>query len=304
MPDRVIGREPELAAAGEFIAQLERGPAVLVYAGEPGIGKTAVWQEAGERARASSLLLLSARPVEAEAGLAFSGLADLLESVVNESWQALPEPQRRALAVALLKEAPGPGRLDQRAVAAATRTVLQTLAGKGPVVARLDNLTFSAQPIGEHFTARLAITRYRMRHGRPQPVGCGVVRRLSVEDWAGIRRLHFVEGLGIKTIAKRLGVARNTGRSPGGVAARAARPPPIRATLRRSWRDEHRRRRVLGSKCLGPLVEPGLRLGVSAAKDSVRPPRCETVVLAPSSVAEIESSRRAARSSCRRLRVR
>ncbi len=33
---------------------------------------------------------------------------------------------------------------------------------------------------------------------------------LSVEDWAEIRRLHFAEELGIKTIAKRLGVARNT----------------------------------------------------------------------------------------------
>ena len=31
-----------------------------------------------------------------------------------------------------------------------------------------------------------------------------------MEDWAEIRRLHRAEGLGIKTIARRLGVARNT----------------------------------------------------------------------------------------------
>jgi hypothetical protein len=31
-----------------------------------------------------------------------------------------------------------------------------------------------------------------------------------VEDWAEIRRLHRAEGLGIKTIARTLGVSRNT----------------------------------------------------------------------------------------------
>ncbi len=33
---------------------------------------------------------------------------------------------------------------------------------------------------------------------------------LDVKDWAEIRRLYRAEGLGIKTIARRLGVARNT----------------------------------------------------------------------------------------------
>ncbi len=36
---------------------------------------------------------------------------------------------------------------------------------------------------------------------------------MSVEDWAEIRRLHRAEGLGIKTIARQLGVSRNTVRS-------------------------------------------------------------------------------------------
>ncbi|MCA1694780.1 MAG: IS21 family transposase [Actinobacteria bacterium] len=36
---------------------------------------------------------------------------------------------------------------------------------------------------------------------------------LSVEDWAEIRRLHRAEGLGIKTIARTLGVSRNTVRA-------------------------------------------------------------------------------------------
>jgi len=36
---------------------------------------------------------------------------------------------------------------------------------------------------------------------------------INVEEWAEIRRLHRAEGMGIKAIARRLGVARNTVRS-------------------------------------------------------------------------------------------
>ena len=35
-------------------------------------------------------------------------------------------------------------------------------------------------------------------------------RVTSVEDWVEIRRLHHAEGMGIKAIARRLPVARNT----------------------------------------------------------------------------------------------
>lgn len=44
---------------------------------------------------------------------------------------------------------------------------------------------------------------------------------LDVEDWAEIRRLHLAEGLSIKEVARRVGVARNTVRS----AVRSDAPP-------------------------------------------------------------------------------
>jgi hypothetical protein len=46
-------------------------------------------------------------------------------------------------------------------------------------------------------------------------------RLIDVEDWAEIRRLHKAENLGVKTIARRLGVARNTVRA----ALRSDVPP-------------------------------------------------------------------------------
>jgi transposase len=44
---------------------------------------------------------------------------------------------------------------------------------------------------------------------------------INVDDWAEIRRLYFSEGLGIKTISRQLGVARNTVRT----AVRGSDPP-------------------------------------------------------------------------------
>ena len=69
---------------------------------------------------------------------------------------------------------------------------------------------------------------------------------LSVEDWAEIRRLHFAEGLGIKTIAKRLGVARNTVR----IAVRSGHPPAYRRPRRPSAVDPFEERiRALLKDC-------------------------------------------------------
>src|SRR5258708_22266319 len=132
MFDEVVGRARELEAVSAFLEAMAGGPAGLIFAGAPGIGKTTLWMEALARARERSLMVLSARPVAAEGRLAFAALADLLEPVAGGVLAGLPEPQRRALAVALLREDPGGRRLDQRAVGAATISVLTALAGTAP----------------------------------------------------------------------------------------------------------------------------------------------------------------------------
>jgi MoxR-like ATPase len=48
----VAGRAAELAAVDELLDALVAGPAALVLEGEPGIGKTTLWQAAVEQARA------------------------------------------------------------------------------------------------------------------------------------------------------------------------------------------------------------------------------------------------------------
>jgi DNA-binding CsgD family transcriptional regulator len=137
---RAVGRDGELVAAAGFLDGLAVGPAALVFVGEPGIGKTTLWRTTVELERSRGCHVLTAQPAEAEALLAFGVLADLVEPVFESVVPQLPEPQRHGLAVALLREAPGPDPLDPRAVSTAMLSVLRLLAAKGPVLVAIDDL--------------------------------------------------------------------------------------------------------------------------------------------------------------------
>jgi DNA-binding CsgD family transcriptional regulator/TolA-binding protein len=179
MFDEVVGRDRELEAVSAFLEAMARGPAGLIFAGEPGIGKTTLWLEALARARERSLTVLSARPVAAEARLAFAALADLLEPVADDVLARLPEPQRRALAVALLREDPGGRRLDQRAVGAATISLVTALARTAPVVVAIDDLHWLDRP-----SARVLAFAVR-RLGR-LPVGLLACERIGAGPNPGL----------------------------------------------------------------------------------------------------------------------
>lgn len=133
----IVGRERELEALRTFLSGAD-GASILVFHGEAGSGKTTLWLAGAELAEAEDWLVLRSRPVEAEATLALAGIADLLEDVLDTVLPALPEPQRQALAAALLLE-PGeaPG---ERAVAAAFLTALRVLGERGPVLVAVDDV--------------------------------------------------------------------------------------------------------------------------------------------------------------------
>ena len=136
----IVGREAELASLDAFIDEAQGGPAALVLEGEPGIGKSTLWQAGVEHARARGLRVLSSRPAEAERGLAHVALGDLFDVVLEEVLPELPAPRRRALEVALLVEEASSEPVDERAVAVAVRSVLQLLSERGPILIAIDDV--------------------------------------------------------------------------------------------------------------------------------------------------------------------
>ena len=90
----VVGRDSELAAIESFLAA-ELGFATLVVVGEPGIGKTTVWEEALARARRREPLFLVARPTEVEARLSFAALWDILAPTKSRESLAAAHCDRR-----------------------------------------------------------------------------------------------------------------------------------------------------------------------------------------------------------------
>src|SRR5215475_1514724 len=95
-----VGRDAELQAVAALL-DVSTAARCLVLAGDPGIGKTTVWEAGCSAARDQGFLVLHARASEAETGLLFAGLADLLENVPPEATAAVPGPQRHALDVAM-----------------------------------------------------------------------------------------------------------------------------------------------------------------------------------------------------------
>src|SRR5207253_1219493 len=113
----VFGREEELGSIEAFLDELR--PRALLIAGEPGIGKTILWEAGVEAARGRSRRVLVHRAVEPEAKLAFIALSDLIGGTFGESLASLSPPRRRALEVALLLAEPGTEAPDPRGIALA-----------------------------------------------------------------------------------------------------------------------------------------------------------------------------------------
>jgi ATP/maltotriose-dependent transcriptional regulator MalT len=137
MSAAIVGREDELAALARFLVG-DDWPRTLLLEGQPGAGKTTLWEHAVDSA-GESYLVLVARPLETEAKLAYSGVGDLLDGM-HAAFDELPPPQAHALRAALLLEAPDPGGVDQRGVALGFLGVLRALAAERRVIVAVDDL--------------------------------------------------------------------------------------------------------------------------------------------------------------------
>src|SRR5262245_17308846 len=136
----VIGRDAELASIAGLLDSVEAGPAALMFSGEPGIGKTVLWELGVEKARVRFGRVLECRASEAEAELSFAGLSELLTGVFDEVAPALSPLRRRALEVALLLVEPGVQPPDVHAIGLALRDLLRVLGEHAPAVVAVDDM--------------------------------------------------------------------------------------------------------------------------------------------------------------------
>lgn len=133
----LVGRAPELARLSAFVVACGDGPVALTIEGEPGIGKTALLEQA--IVAAADLRVLRTRCGQAETGLAYAGLADLLSSWRPE-YTLLSAPLRRALEVALLRAEPADDAVQPHAVGRATLEVLRSFSAERPVLVAVDDV--------------------------------------------------------------------------------------------------------------------------------------------------------------------
>ena len=138
----LLGRERERARVDALLEAAKRGrTGVLVLAGEPGIGKTALLDDAC--AGAAGMRVLRVTGVEAEATLSFAGLDALLRPLAG-LLSRLDDPQERALRVALaLLEGAEP---DPLAVNAGTLAVLAEASAERPLLVAVDDVHWLDRP--------------------------------------------------------------------------------------------------------------------------------------------------------------
>lgn len=178
----LVGRARERARIGRFLesARTGNGGGLLVL-GEPGIGKTALLDDAA--AESTGFRILRATGVEAESELTLSGLFELLQPLAGRI-ENLPPRQAAALRAAFAEEPLAD--LDGFAVAAATLGLLAEAAADEPVLCLVDDVHW----LDAASAAALAFTVRRIEAER---IGVVVAARVSEVMESSLRRLPILE---------------------------------------------------------------------------------------------------------------
>ncbi|HEY9292173.1 MAG TPA: AAA family ATPase [Microlunatus sp.] len=157
----LVGRESEQRTIGTLLAGARMGDShVLVLAGEPGIGKTALLTEA--ESMAGAMRVLHVRATEAEQQIPFAGLLQLLRPVLDLR-ERIPPAQQRALSTALLLGGPGdddPAAIGPHrfAIGAATLSLITLAAEDVPTMIIIDD----AQLLDESSTEAMIFAARRL----------------------------------------------------------------------------------------------------------------------------------------------
>jgi DNA-binding CsgD family transcriptional regulator len=131
----LLGRDRERHTIDAVLNEARRGTsATIALVGEPGIGKTALLDDAARRA--TGMRLLRARGMQSEAQIPFASLLELIRPALGALAQ-IPGPQAAALERALALR---PGAAEERfAIGAATLSLLAAYAEPRPLLILVDD---------------------------------------------------------------------------------------------------------------------------------------------------------------------
>jgi hypothetical protein len=221
----LFGREDDLGILSDVLD----GGGSAIAIGDPGVGKSSLLKVADQLAQRRGRRVLSVTPTQFDRGLPFAGLAELIGQVPAGTDRALPDPQRRGLAVALQRAEPDGPEVDALAVPLAIRGLLTHLCESEPVAIIIDDLQWLDQAsVGSIGFAlrRISVEPHRLSvlvGTRPEGSGTDLIRSLAeprheftlgpLEDWAIGQLLR--KRLGPRwTPPMSAGVARASGGNP------------------------------------------------------------------------------------------
>jgi DNA-binding CsgD family transcriptional regulator/tetratricopeptide (TPR) repeat protein len=178
----LLGRESELDALDQMLDDVHARGGSLEVTGGPGVGKSALLEEAAARAADRGMLVLHVTGVQSEALLAFAGLHHLLRPALGRLDQ-LAAPQRHAIQAAFgLSDGPAP---DMFLTALAALDLLAESAARAPVLAVADDVQWLDRPTRDvlAFVARrlefepvLLVTAVRDGYETPRDGGLPALR--------------------------------------------------------------------------------------------------------------------------------
>jgi DNA-binding CsgD family transcriptional regulator len=117
----------------------------MVFSGDPGIGKTTLWQVGLEIAAQEGFDVLSTRSSQSEAGLPFAALADLIDGIDPSILERVPAPQMHAVEIALRRAVPDSEPPEPFAISSGFLCAVRALAGEARPLIAVDDVQWLDQ---------------------------------------------------------------------------------------------------------------------------------------------------------------